>query len=278
MRKLITKFMLTNVGLGWAKDTVPEEVKKNARVEVGGVSSNYLYEVDFIQLSNFLFNEYRTLDLNALAKKISEAEGDSIPLKEISDFIPLSNWSRYFKPYVDCEAQYLQVRWEKLYKLRCKIAHNNSFTISDYDQAAALYAEVKGKLEKAIESLDEIAVPEEEREELAERAASQSNIMLAAYLAKWRLVEDLVDKVLRSNGCYADVSVPNKKKTLFGRHAELIKHGLISSSDYKALREVLAVRNALVHDNSQYFAEIDMVWYMKRLDELIELLASLIKD
>lgn len=211
-------------------------------------------------------------------KKISEVEGDSIPLKEISDFIPLSNWSRYFQPHVDCEAQYLQVRWEKLYKLRCKIAHNNSFSRSDYDQTAALYSEVKGKLEKAIESLDEIAVPEEEREELAERAASQTNIMLAAYLAKWRLVEDLVDKVLHSNGYYSGVSGPNKKKTLFGRHSELIKHGLIGAQDYKALREALVVRNALVHDNSQYFGEIDIVWYMKRLDELIELLASLIKD
>lgn len=55
MRKLITKFMLTNVGLGWTRDTVPEELKKSTRTEPAN-NNNYLYETDFKDLSTFLFD------------------------------------------------------------------------------------------------------------------------------------------------------------------------------------------------------------------------------
>ncbi|MCG9749141.1 hypothetical protein L1D54_01445, partial [Vibrio brasiliensis] len=70
LRRLITQFMYTKVGIGWVKSTVPDEVDgtirsknsnktgqkkdpKNKKREV-----NYLHQLDFIQLANFLFNKY----------------------------------------------------------------------------------------------------------------------------------------------------------------------------------------------------------------------------
>jgi len=56
MRKLITKFMLTNVGLGWTTEAIPKEVIESVRSKSAKLDHNYLYEVDFIQLSNFPFS------------------------------------------------------------------------------------------------------------------------------------------------------------------------------------------------------------------------------
>lgn len=185
MRKLITKFMLTNVGLSWAKDTIPEDIRKSPRQEKSGSTNNYLYEIDFIQLSDFLFSEYRTLEISALIKKISEIKTQTVEMSEISDFIPKSNWKRYFEPHVDCDATYLESRWKRLYELRCKIAHNNAFSKTDHELTIELSKEVKEKLEKAIQSLDAISVPEEEREELVESVIGHANQEAATIFNLW---------------------------------------------------------------------------------------------
>ncbi len=182
MRKLITKFMLTTVGLGWTKETIPDELKKSPRLTKADTNNNYLYETDFIQLSNFLFDEYRTLDISTLIKKITELSGDSVQVSEISDFIPKSNWERYFQVSVDCEGDYLKNRWEKLYKLRCKIAHNSAFGKSDFEQTEKLALEVKTKLDAAIQALDTIHLTEEDKEDLVETVAMNSNILVGSFI------------------------------------------------------------------------------------------------
>ena len=53
MRKLITKFMLTTVGLGWTKETVPEELKKSSRTDNIDTNINYLYETEFYSTFEF---------------------------------------------------------------------------------------------------------------------------------------------------------------------------------------------------------------------------------
>lgn len=74
MRKLITKFMFIKIGLAWTKNSVPKEVSESVKTkkEVGG--HNYLYDVDFIQLSNFLFREYATANSRKLVEKLGAAK------------------------------------------------------------------------------------------------------------------------------------------------------------------------------------------------------------
>ena len=55
MRKLITKFMLTKVGVDWIKDRTPDDVKTS--INGSNKDLTYLHNVDFIQLKNFLFSE-----------------------------------------------------------------------------------------------------------------------------------------------------------------------------------------------------------------------------
>ena len=274
MRKLITKFMLITVGLGWTKETIPEELKKSSRSERIESNNNYLYEIDFIQLANFLFDEYQTLDINELIEKISRIAEESFMVSEISDFIPKSNWERYFQKSVDCEGSYLKTRWEKLYKLRCKIAHNNVFSKADYEQVEKLSSEVKIKLNSAIESLDKIHVTEEEREGLAESVAEKSNKLVSSFIQKWKLIESVSLELLIKKGFMSSKLTKQERLHFYKHRVLLIENKLISREEYESIQNLNKVRNIIVHERDQYFTEADIMLFVKDLDKVVEKLSE----
>lgn len=274
MRKLITKFMLTNVGLGWTKEAVPEELKKSTRTEPAN-NNNYLYETDFKDLSTFLFDEYRTLDIKALNEKIRslESEGDAVSLSEFKGFLPKSNWERYFREHVDCESSYLEVRWERLYKLRCKIAHNNFFTKEDYDQITLLVSEVKPKIEDAIRNLDKVEVPEEERDELAEVVASKTSTFYGEYIQKWKNVEKELYEILKATK--PEDSEPRRHRPVMMQLKSLIEAGIIDRGLFHELREANHVRNIIVHESDRHFSNDELLYRIENLDKITDYLADL---
>lgn len=273
MRKLITKFMLTTVGLGWTKETIPEELRKSSRATKVD-TNNYLYETDFIQLSNFLFDEYRTLDISALIKKISELTESAVQVSEISDFIPKSNWDRYFKESVDCEGDYLKNRWEKLYKLRCKIAHNSSFSKTDFEQTQKLALEVKAKLDVAIQALDTIHMTEEDREDLVESVAMNSNVAIGAFIQKWKLFERLTIDLLIKHGLLNENLSKRDKLHSFKHRVLLIDNKLINADVFNKIQDLNKIRNVIVHERDQYFTEIEIKEFSKELDKIIETISD----
>ncbi len=95
MRKLITKFMLLNIGVGWTKDRIPTEVQQS--VNPNNNDTNYLQNVDFIQLKNFLFSEYYPNHKESLIKELKSAKDiTKLNLQDIKSLIPESNWEKYF--------------------------------------------------------------------------------------------------------------------------------------------------------------------------------------
>jgi len=178
MRKLITKFMIINVGIMWASKAIPDTFKAS-RIEKSGNKENkeikklnyhILYDTDFIQLSDILFNEYRDIDVQELISKLKDIDAKNIDenmISSIKRFIPTSNWDKHFKKLVDCDGKFLKVRWEKLYNLRCKIAHNNTFSKNDADETKILVDEILVILDKAVANLDKITVSETEKTDFA---------------------------------------------------------------------------------------------------------------
>ncbi|MGP0172801.1 hypothetical protein ACSVIJ_13065 [Pseudomonas sp. NCHU5208] len=277
MRKLITKFMLTNVGLGWTKDTIPEDIRKSSRLDKNGSSNNYLYEVDFIQLSDFLFSEYRTLEISALIKKISEIKTSTVEMSEISDFIPKSNWKRYFEPHVDCDATYLESRWKKLYELRCKIAHNNTFNKADHELTTQLSKEVKEKLEKAIMSLDAISVPEEEREELVESVIGHANQEAAALLSHWRDLENTTRTFAKNKNFFKKYdwkNIPSNEQVFIS----LLDNNVIDKETFLKARELQKFRNHITHGHFLRFHEHAISSHLDELDKLTQELDKKLKS
>lgn len=268
MRKLITKFMLTNVGLAWTKDTIPEDLKNTSRSDK--ISNNYLYETDFIQLANFLFDNYRTEDLKNLSEKLEDVESGNCDVSELKDFIPRSNWERYFRTYVDCEASYLKTRWEKLYLYRCKIAHNNVFTKDDFNKTEVLVSDVKPKIEEAINNLDKILVPEEERDELAEVVASNSSALYGEFILLWRNLESTLYKMAEDSNLPSRYNDGRKLRLpMMEIQRALAESEVIDKPLYHEIRHASKIRNMIVHKPDHMFSDGEMAAHVNNLKRLL---------
>lgn len=176
MRKLITKFMLNNVGLTWTKNALPDEIKnelKNlAKQRETGFNNehNVMYQVDFIQLSNFLFNAYRELEINELIKKITPLSYNDITestFADIKKIIPKTNWEKYFESNVNISSEVIKKDWKTLYDLRCKIAHNRDFTKNNLDDVINLTSKIIPVLNEAINKTEDLKIDKDDKSELA---------------------------------------------------------------------------------------------------------------
>ncbi len=155
MRKLYTKFTLVQLGPKWI-DSIPTDVGGKQKLPPNG--HNPLYDFDFITISDLLFTDYSTKQIDSVVLK--EIKQGKLTPEEIETYIPTSNWERYFTELVECESKYLQKRWKQLYDLRNKIAHNKLFTKSDLDNVKKVSEEVKSKLVPALEKISSVSIPE----------------------------------------------------------------------------------------------------------------------
>ncbi|TMO00096.1 HEPN domain-containing protein [Pseudoalteromonas sp. S558] len=153
MRQLFAKFLLIKFGPKWV-ESIPKDVISKGK----GQTTNPLYDLDFIQINGLFFNEYaiKEADSNFLIS----LKNNKLKDKNIEDYIPQSNWIRYFQPIVECDAAYLKKRWEKLYSQRNKVAHNKLFTKDDFDEVKIITSEIKKHLLPAIAKIVKIQIPD----------------------------------------------------------------------------------------------------------------------
>lgn len=156
MRKLYVKFTLIKLGPAWV-DSIPENVGGKKLNNNNG--NNPLYDLDFIKISELLFNEYATKEMSS--EILKDIKDGTVNISEIEEYIAQSNWDRYFSSLVDCESNYLEIRWKKLYNLRNKIAHNKLFTKNDLNEVKKITDEVKEKLLPAFDKISssDIKIP-----------------------------------------------------------------------------------------------------------------------
>lgn len=281
MRKLITKFMLTTIGLAWTKDTVPKEVSESIKTKKPNTSQNYLYEADFIQLSNFLFKEYSTANSRKLVEKLGAVSDiNELELTELKELVPQSNWERYFSPIVDCKSEYLQTRWEKLYELRCMVAHNKFLGADDYDEICRVTKEVKDKITQAIENLDKVHVSEEQKEDVAENIASSMNSLYGEFIRSWNMVQELLMH-LYSMSLNGDENSPlNKSRMMNARSlvTPMIAKGVIPKEFGPVIYELNDLRNAVVHHSDLKISENSLYEYISILDRIKSELIHIVEN
>ncbi|MGP6433466.1 hypothetical protein [Pseudomonas paraglycinae] len=277
MRKLITKFMFIKIGLAWTKDAVPKEVSESIKTKKEGYS-NYLYEVDFIQLSNFLFREYSTANSRKLVEKLGAAKKiEELDLNELQELVPRSNWERYFAPIVNCKIEYLQPRWEKLYLLRCMVAHNNLMGESDFNEVCVLSAEVKEKLTQALDGLDKIHVTTEQKEDVAENAASEINSYFGDFISEWNQCVALVHELTY----LADIDVdkylaPGQRVSVMHMLAGLVNAKVIDEADGVLIEDLYKIRNSVVHNSSFGDEGLDVRYYFDLIGYVRSILSELV--
>lgn len=247
MRKLITKFMVISIGVSWVNSAVPKEVSDSVKIAKGGAQS-YLYDTDFIQLSNFLFKKYSTANSEKLLLKLSKAEGvQDLDFSELKEMIPRSNWERFFLPIVDCNSDYLDARWKKLYELRCIVAHNNFLSIDQYEEVIKLSAEINEKLSKAVDNLDKVHVSEAQKEEVFESVTGSKSEDYASFMNSWYLLAASVSTLCD----VLEISVASNQ--LSARHniityVRVLKDlDIINSTIYNNFLAVSDFRNSATH-------------------------------
>lgn len=167
MRKLISQFMLINVGMSWSKEAMDNELfgKIKEKSEDQHIHLDDLSKLDFIQLSEVLFQKYRTLGINGMDKILNNANQISdLDFTEIKKFQPQSNWERFFAKIVTYDEEKLKKQWKTLYELRNEIAHNRFINKGNFEKIKALSEELNSLITSALNKLGKISLKEEEKE------------------------------------------------------------------------------------------------------------------
>jgi hypothetical protein len=277
MRKLITYFMLTNVGKEWVTEasplTVREAIDKSKRKQY----VDALHQIDFIHLGDFLFKAYQTRDVVDLYQKFESVQKiEELNLADLREFRARSNWERYFSKVVDCTDEYLDKRWKQLYDLRCVVAHNGIIGRAEYDRTAQLVDEVDEHLQKAVENLDKIQVPREDREQLAENVVSSTNTLSGNFISLWKSFENTLARAATSSG--------EPKRSIRLRMPvrqilqELLATNVIDEPLFSEAGDLYQFRNRLLHDASVSFSEQEITSNTASLERVLRQLRRTWKD
>jgi hypothetical protein len=256
MRKLITKFMLTNVGVDWTKDHVPDDVKSSINKQNNDLT--YLHNVDFIQLKNFLFSENFPTHKDALIKKLKGAVSiDEVKIEELKSLIPTSNWDRFFSEKVDVTKEQLAKQWDELYDLRCKVAHNRTFDKGEYEIVIRLHDVLSNILEKANANLTKIDISKDERDSMTETIASSFHYNLGTFVATWNELENVANELIKCK-----IYPHEKDPRPFRRFQEIVdllySTGLIDARSANAMLMVYRFRNRVVHGLGEHQSEEEL--------------------
>ncbi|MDZ5458605.1 HEPN domain-containing protein [Azohydromonas lata] len=274
MRKLIANFMLVTVGKEWVKEASPSEIQEAISKSKRKDYVNVLHSIDFIHLADFLLRPYSRTPIQELYRTISKSTTQE-ELLSLKSQVPLSNWERYFSNLVNCEDTFLKKRWEDLYELRCRVAHNALVTAEDLQKITELSSELKTILKEAIDRLPRVSVPNEERELIAESAASSINALFGGIVIAWRELEEAIrDK-------YIDISqdtAPNQVLSTRARAETLYRENIISKASYFKIHELYALRNEIVHGKGNTLAAVDLDNYTKNTNLLIDEIAPPSRD
>lgn len=184
LRRLIAKFMLITVGMHWSRDAINSELsKKIEKFEDEDPHLNDLHKLDFIHLSQVLFEKKRDISIEELDRLLSKTKFSDEDKEKILKYTPRSNWEKYFSELVEDNDHSLEKKWEILYKLRNKVAHNRSVTKSEFEKIKGLTSSIKNVIEKATAKLGEIDINKEDRELIMHSYRSDSPLFMG-YIAE----------------------------------------------------------------------------------------------
>ena len=185
LRRLIAKFMLITVGVKWSKEEIsPELVKKIEKFEDTEPYVNDLHKLDFIHLRQVLFEKKRDISLAEIDRLLNRTDFSNEDKEKILKYIPRSNWEKYFSKLIEERESSLEKKWELLYELRNKVAHNRHVKKKEFEEIKGLTTQIKGILAKASAKVGEIDLNEEDRELIIYSYDSDSPLAFAIIAEK----------------------------------------------------------------------------------------------
>lgn len=168
LRRLITDFMLINVGYNWHKSHIPISVE-NRDTHLKETYSDYLHQTYFSDLKTILFEGQRDMNLRDIGQVqkfvetcISEKK-TQILIDELKGVISKSLWEQYFSKDSNYKKNELEDDLDKLNSLRNEIAHNRNISRETLGKIQNLSKKVIKTLKLEIEDLpNKILTPEQQ--------------------------------------------------------------------------------------------------------------------
>lgn len=271
MRKLITKFMLINVGLEWDSKRIPNDMKRTNNVQK---ETTYLYNVDFDELTKFLTSENYPSDKDKVIDRLKKATDiKKFNLDEIKSLIPMSNWDKYFSQFMSGITQAkLKKEWDTLYEYRCKVAHNRPFSKANYSAVEDIYSELLPVINNAINHVDEIHISEQEGDLLTD-AVVNSFDPSERFIPLWRALQNTVFKLV----CSAFPSEFSSKNSRL-KHRSWIKdldllreNAVIGDDIFFKIMDMTGIRHSIAGNGKEISNKI-----LSELEELTQLLENII--
>lgn len=264
MRKFITYFMIKNLGKNWLDESSPKQIKEALDKSKRKDYMDSLQKLDFIHLGDLLFKSFQEQDISNLSKLINRYKNkkqNSIKLENLLEFLPKSNWDKFFKDIVECDDKFLEERWKELYDLRNKIAHTSSFSKEDFLRIETLSQEIEEKLNKAFENIDNIEINDEDKEKLSESITASLNEDIGKFLKEWNQYEKTIKDIYHIND--------EQKNKLITTFNNVLKNEL----DTKTFEEISLLRqyrNNLVHNTE----DINQENILKNIEKVRKVLYS----
>ena len=205
---------------------------------------------------------------------ISKAQTlDDLNLNELKEFEVKSNWEKYFSKIVDCTDEYLDKRWKELYELRCLVAHNALLKKEEYDRVFRLSSEIELHLQKAIDNLRKVHVPQADKDKVAEIVASSISTAYGEFIQAWKVFEDALINVAKDLG-----DNPEKLQGIYKTIRALHEKAVFDDEFYNECQELMKFRNQVVHDRQIDFSEQEIRSNIAKLDGLTRILRRSWKD
>lgn len=242
MRKFLTEFLLINVGAAWIDSSVSHQIKQKADKKPETNNSTFFSSLDFIDLAEFLFEKYTNHNQQIIFANIHKATTIEDIFK-IKEMLPRSNWERYFKDALDCEEKLISENWKKLYILRCKIAHNSSFSKKELEQLSTLISEMQPIIIKAIDSLKDIHIPESEKATILVNNIAHENDE-----GEFAVSPENADEIELGNHANGEYQTPLSKAIANARKIAMKKYSLqFEESKERALRYSEQINDLVSH-------------------------------
>lgn len=242
MRKLISKFMILNVGIDWFRNSTTEDLQKKKRERNNDdFFFDEVFKLDFIDLLDILFTSYRKMKITEVDDLIKDInDNNSKKLSLIKEFYPISNWTRYFQSIVNKEESDITNLWTELYEIRNNIAHNRYINKGDFDRLIAIDKEIKPILQEAIKALNLISLSTDEQEAIKSTQEYQHKTRLIKVSKNLNVGISTLVEFLKSRG-YDVAPNPNTKITQ-NQYELLVKHFTPIQDNHMSLSSFLKDR------------------------------------
>ncbi|MNK75005.1 hypothetical protein D3C87_945360 [compost metagenome] len=139
-----------------------------------------------------------------------------------------------------------------MYELRCLIAHNNFLTKIDYKNIIDLVNELSEKFNQAIEFVNKIIIPKNEKEAVLESVLKAHNEKFSLFLREWQEITQEINKLAENNNIVHSIEEPLSETI-----QKLIKNGILTEQFYTDLKPIGEFRNR-INDLNEIFSDSEI--------------------